>query len=335
MLRTLFVFIITTIAYCFFTSNVSAQGREDLWVMPNVEPWNIAHRVTKGETIFMLARRYHVPPAILADANGLTYNDGLKDNTTLIVPLGAYNLQAERPANPGEAKALYYKVQKEDNFHRISRHTNVSQKVLAGWNNMEGRDVYPGQTLLVGWVLYDATSVNNVPVAAINNNPRGNVPAPVKPSPASVRQADTPKYVMRGPNNSAQPNSTITALTDPQPDTTATDTPPAPNSLEAQYLEETSNGENVVNEKGAASFYKVTSTAKGVASIAFHNKAAKGSVIKVKNTNNGRYVYVKVMGPVPTTKQYYNCIIGLSDKVQKVLGVRDAKAFCELSYAGY
>ena len=94
MLPRSFLFYIVVFCFSFLTVlPLSAQSRTDFWVMPDATPWNIAHRVGKGETVFMLARRYHVPPAILADANGLTYNDGLKENSTLIVPLGAYNLQ--------------------------------------------------------------------------------------------------------------------------------------------------------------------------------------------------------------------------------------------------
>lgn len=301
------------------------QDKTDLWVMPEVEPWNVAHKVTKGETIFMLARRYHVPPAILADANGLTYNDGLKENTTVIVPLGAYNLQSVKPATPGEFRTLYYKVEKGDDLYRISRHAGVSQKIMVQWNNLEGREIKPGQILRVGWVLYDATAINNMPATAASTA------APSQTTvtqPPPVRKAnDTPKYVMQPP---------VVPMAETDPDTLDTAPPaPAPASLEALYLEQTQNGENVVVEKGSAGFYKVTTNAKGVAAIAFHNKAAKGTVIKVKNLNNGRYVFVKVLGPVPLTKQYHNCIIGLSDKVQAVLGVKDTKAFCELAYGGY
>lgn len=304
-----------------------AQSRSDLWVMPDTEPWNIAHKVSKGETVFMLARRYHVPPAILADANGLSYSDGLKENSTVIVPLGAYNLQTSRPYNPGESKTLYYKVEPGDDLYRISRHAGVARKILAQWNNLETGDVRPGQILLVGWVLYDATAINNTPVVTATP-PVRTVTPPARP----VQQRDTPKYVMQ---QQQQPQQAEPVRTDDAEEDTIEKQPAPPASLEALYAEQTQNGANVVTEKGSAGFYKVTTSAKGVAALAFHNKAAKGSVIKVKNINNGRYVYVKVIGPVPMTKQYHNCIIGLSDKVQAVLGVRDAKVFCELSYGGY
>lgn len=307
------------------------QDKTDLWVMPEVEPWNVAHKVTKGETVFMLARRYHVPPAILADVNGLTYSDGLKENSTVIVPLGAYNLQSVKPSTPGEFKTLYYKVEKGDDLYRISRHAGVSQKIMVQWNNLDGREIKPGQILRVGWVLYDGTAINGTPAVVVNAKPGAATAVPPQTTgtqgPAVRKVNDTPKYVMQSP---------VVPVIETDSDAVDTAPPaPAPASLEATYLEQTQNGENVVIEKGSAGFYKVTTNAKGVAAIAFHNKAAKGTVIKVKNLNNGRYVFVKVLGPVPLTKQYHNCIIGLSDKVQAILGVKDTKAFCELNYGAY
>ena len=35
------------------------------------------------------------------------------------------------------------------------------------------------------------------------------------------------------------------------------------------------------------------------------------------------------------TKQYAGCVLGLSSGAKGALGVRETKAFCEMSYAGY
>lgn len=304
-------------------SQAQPQTRRDLWVTSGPEGWNIIHPVQKGETLFMLARRYHVPPAILADANNLTYNDGLKEHTPVVVPLGAYNLQTTKPANTTDAKALYYKAGPEDNLYRISRHSNVPQRTLLQWNNLTDKEVHAGQVLLVGWVLYDPTNVANPadhPVTPAPQVIHRTLPPPVK--------QDTPKYVLQRDHTTTPPVVMDTA------DTTAAPTPPV-STIEALFKEQTQNGQNIVFEKGSAAFFNLSGQAKGAAVFAFHNKAAKGSVIRVKNLNNGRVVFVKVLGPLPLTKQYYNCIIGLSGSAKAALGVRDTKAFCELSYAGY
>ena len=331
------VFLLT-----FFCSSFAAFAQKpgDLWVTSGPEGWNIIHPVQKGETVFMLARRYHVPPAILADANGLTYNDGLKENTAIVVPLGAYNMQTTKPVNSNEARALYYRVQSQDNLYRISRHTNVSQRTLAQWNNLKDNEAKPGTALLVGWVLYDATVIGTSTTTTSGQvavaTGSGSTPVrsfPAQPVQKPVVRADTPKYVMQ----QQQPPVRTEPVQQPEemPDTAVSEPVPHPQTIDELFKEQTQDGQNVVWEKGSAAFFGLTGQAKGAAVFAFHNKAAKGAVIRVKNMNNGRIVYVKVLGPLPMTKQYYNCIIGLSNSAKAALGVRDAKAFCELSYAGY
>ena len=308
--------------------DAAAQSRQDLFVTVTDNTWNIAHTVQKGETVFMLARRYHVPPAILADANNLSYQDHLKEFSTVTVPLGAYNLQTQKPVNMAEARALYYKVTGDDNLYRISRHAGVPQRTLAQLNNLQNNEVTTGQKILVGWVLYDATQASvAMPTTTTIPKPttvvKTSLPA-VRPAPPVVVNTQVPVR-----NDSVIPEAVTNINTDSMPSL-----PPVV-TLKDLFDEQTMQEQNLVWEKGTAAFFSMTTQAKGASVYAFHNKASKGSVIRVKNMNNGKIVYVKVLGPMPNTKQYYNCIIGLSGSAKAALGVRDDKAFCELSYAGY
>lgn len=317
---------------------LSGQSKNDLWVVAGADGWSLQHPVQKSETLFSISRKYHVPPAILAEANGLTYKDGLKEGSTINVPLGAYNMQSVRPANGSETRPLYYKVRPEDNLYRISRQANVSQRTLLDWNGLPENKVRTGQALLVGWVLYDATPFVAVPGVAPplagRTDPRTPTVNPTKPASAPRPAAnvpkvtyDTPKYIMSA---ATRPDTTPVRA-----DTATAPVRPATGTLEAEYLLETDEGRNVTTERGAAAFYALTSGTKGAAAYAFHNSAARGAVIRVKNINNGRYVFVKVLGPLPETKQYHGAIIGLSNAAKAALGVRDEKAFCELTYGGY
>jgi LysM repeat protein len=325
-MRTLLLVFITIFIFQF---SVRAQGSGELMVTVSEDTWNITHTVQRGETVFMLARRYHVPPAILADANKLSYQDGLRVGSTIAIPLGAYNLQTVKPGNMADARSLYYKVKSEDNLYRISRHAGLPQRTLVQWNNLQSNEVTLGQKLLVGWVLYDATQIA-APAATVP-------PAQVTVATLPVRK---PAEVVRpvparpAPSNTPPVSEVVLPVTSPMADTNI-GTPQPVVTLQDLFEEQTMQGQNIVWEKGAAAFFSMTTQAKGASVYAFHNKAAKGSVIRVKNMNNGRIVYVKVLGPVPMTKQYHNCIIGLSSSAKAALGVRDDKAFCELSYAGY
>lgn len=103
--------------------------------------------------------------------------------------------------------------------------------------------------------------------------------------------------------------------------------------LKDLWEDQTMGGKNGVIEKGSAGFYKVQT--EEAAWLAFHNTASRGSVIRVRNINNGKVIFVKVVGPIPAGKRFYGCTLGLSNVAKNALGVAENKVFCELNYAGY
>lgn len=101
--------------------------------------------------------------------------------------------------------------------------------------------------------------------------------------------------------------------------------------LDTVYARQTSNGMNVLTEKGTAVFFEKASRSSIIP--AFHNTARRGTIIKVSNPGNGKIIYVRVLGPIPETKQFANSIIGISEAGKEALGVTDNKAWVELSYS--
>ncbi len=104
-----------------------------------------------------------------------------------------------------------------------------------------------------------------------------------------------------------------------------------PGGLDSLFNTQTNNGLNVLTEKGTAVFFE--KPGKNTIFYAFHNEAPRGTIVKVFNPGSGKTIYAKVLGPLPDTKLYANCIIGISDGAKEALGVNDNKAWCELSYA--
>ncbi len=102
--------------------------------------------------------------------------------------------------------------------------------------------------------------------------------------------------------------------------------------LQNEWETQTAYGASAVTEKATAGFF---STGKGGGIYAFHNVAPRGSILQVRNLNNEHIVYVKVLGPMPVTKQLKGCNLALSNAAKVALDVRDFKAYCEISYQGY
>lgn len=107
---------------------------------------------------------------------------------------------------------------------------------------------------------------------------------------------------------------------------------PKKSALELLWEQQTVGGQNAITEKATAGFY---STGAGAGVYAFHDTAPRGSVLRVKNLNNDRVIYVKVLAPIPVTKQFKGCTLGLTNSAKAALGAHDAKIFCEISYMGY
>jgi hypothetical protein len=104
---------------------------------------------------------------------------------------------------------------------------------------------------------------------------------------------------------------------------------------EELYLQQTNNELNAIEEKGAVVFFASTGKVKSSdVFFAFHATAAKGTIIKVYNPGTNKTIFVKVLAPLPATKQYANSILGIGSVAKDALGVTENKAWCELKYSG-
>lgn len=292
-----------------------AQRADSLFVVHQDHGWAITHPVKAGETVFSLARRYHVPPAILADVNNLNYQSPLSTGSRVLIPLGAYN-QLTTPPNGGEYRPIYYRVSGDDDLRSIARASIVSQRALQGWNGLLDNELHTGQILKVGWVLYDNTNLQ-----------------PGQPKPASSQQPLVIAAPKPATSSVFRPRSrdTIIQIIQPPRDTADVDTI-AISAAETEYLSQTYNGQSVHTEKGPVAFYG-SKTGNNSFFYAFHNTASKGTIIKVHNPGTGKTIFVKVLGPMPETRLYHNSVLGINAKARAALGVTTEKAWCELSYA--
>ena len=282
-----------------------AVAPDSLIVVQKGNGWVLQQPLAPGETLFSIARRYNVPPEALAESNRMTNTAAPIIVPIVDIPLGEFNLIHERPRSSESARPIYYRVLVGDAIYVISSWFGVSRELLTLWNEpMPPAGPFPGQVMLVGWVRYDPSSFVAGPATILrenNDDPFAdtivNVPAPV------LTEAGTPK--------TAEP------------------------TLEELWKDQTIEGTNVIREKGSAGFFSVQGNAPRAAVYAFHNTASRGTVMLVKNISNGKSIYVKVLGPLPDSKQYAGCVLGLSDGAKAALGVRENKVFVEMGYAGY
>ncbi|MBA3828126.1 MAG: LysM peptidoglycan-binding domain-containing protein [Taibaiella sp.] len=282
--------------------SLSAKQSDSLFVINRPTGICLVYKTHSGETVFSVSQRFHVPPAMLAGANGVLLQSPVF-NRVIYVPLGAYNLLKEKPATEGIGQPLYYKIGIGENLYKVSKYTGATQQALEGWNMMPDNYIPPGQVLVIGWVRCDTTD------------------------PTKQKTAMTMGYGAAPKTIKDKNGTTITTIIQPAP-------PPAPvlSAIEQLYVKQTDSGKKVNTEKGSAVFFDTRKSTVTNNYYAFHNTAPRGTIIKVSNAASNKTIYVKVIGPIPDAKQYYNCVIAISGGAREALGSREMKAWCELTY---
>jgi len=273
--------------------NIQAQENDTLFAVKKGLNLNIRYTVKPGEYLQMLANRFYIPAETLEKLNLGDPNKKLQPDNVLYIPILKDNYSSQKPPiQSDEYRELYYRVGERDDIGLIATYAGVTKRQLITWNDMKGNSLVEGQPLFIGWLRMVAKD--------------------------SASEAIGLAYPAVKKTITNQENIVV--------DTQKHDF----NGLDKLFDMQTSNGTNVLTEKGTAVFFE--KGGKGGVQYAFHNTAQRGSVIKVFNPGTGKYTYVKVIGPIPDTKQYANCIIGISSGAKEALGILDNKAWCELSY---
>ncbi len=163
-----------TILFCFVLTVSFARSSDSLFAVSLNNKWALAHHVKAGETLFSIAGKYHVPPAVLADANNVALQSVPAAGKTLYIPLGAFNHLTAAPSVDRQAIPFYYKVSVGEDLSDIARMAGVMQKNIQEWNGLADNDPDVGTTLKVGWVQFSGQEkpVATTPVKTTNAGKR-------------------------------------------------------------------------------------------------------------------------------------------------------------------
>ncbi|UOQ96592.1 LysM peptidoglycan-binding domain-containing protein [Hymenobacter sp. 5317J-9] len=277
----------------------------------------VKHRVTAGETLTALTRRYHVTLEQLTAANPQIKN-GLGIGQIVFVPrppagkAAAASSAAKTPPASGVLPAKHT-VAKGETLFAIARKYQVTPDELIRLNKLPGNGaVRVGQQLQIAGAAEAAAPT----------------PAPAAPA------ATTP---VRPVEVEAVPATTVAKTPPPAPDKPAqiaTVTPTAPAEKEKEKEEErtpTRAGELLsrVVESGLGAPIEKSVTDKY---LALHKTAPVGTIMQVRNSMNGLSVYVRVIGKLPDTGENNNILVRLSPRAVQKLGTTDSRFRVETNY---
>ena len=282
--------LMITLLCILYSFGVGAQN-DSLWSSVKEARAMVIHEVKKEENLYTIAQQYNVPALVLSQSNDVSFYETLEPKRKLLIPLGNYNYLKIKPLDTKTTKALYYRVLPTDNYSSLAAAFSISVDYLKGLNNNWDLQQLPNNILLAGWVLYQAPDAPNNKEGLANS--MGKV--------ASVAAAPIKKDTVKLP----------------------------PTELEKQFNYQTSNGQFVDSANGMVVFFKPQTAIDNKLLFAFSNEFAKGRVLKVVNPSNGKFVYAKVIGALPSTKQYLNAKIGLDGRARAELETREIKLWCD------
>lgn len=107
---------------------------QTLWLGETGRSSGATHRVSQGESLYLIARRYGTTVEALKSANGLT-GDYIEAGWELTIPAGS--ARGSHQVQPGESLYL------------IAQRYGTTVDALVAANGLTGKTIYPGQTLII------------------------------------------------------------------------------------------------------------------------------------------------------------------------------------------
>ncbi|MDX5340661.1 MAG: LysM peptidoglycan-binding domain-containing protein [Cyclobacteriaceae bacterium] len=343
----------------------------------------ILHKVSQGETLFSISRRYKASVGDIQNSNEVL-KEGLKSGQTIRVP---YITDAQAPEG-----ASIHKVSPGETLFSISKKYGVTVDSLKQWNKLLGNDLSVGQALVVKETAPpspqpQAVTTATVAVVSTTSNPVESAPAkktePKKEEPKPVVTKSTPvvketpetkavatsapivpgewishtvsqgetlfsisnqynssvedliKWNALSSNNlrtgqvikvgrAPEGPSSVPIIGEPKVATSTTEMAVEPT------VENTSGGFKNIKETGQAEVIEGTGGHKKY--LVLHRTAPVGSVMRVKNEENDITIFARVVGTLPETGDNSKLVIKLSQAAYDQLRAVNSRFPVEVLY---
>jgi LysM repeat protein len=279
--------------------------------MPAEKP-AIYHKVKKGETLSGIANKYQVPATQIIALNKLR-NKQININQKLLIRKAVVANTTEDAAvdedksvtTSTKTKSMHT-VKKGETLYGIARIYQMDAKVLSEINHLKSTQLKTGQVLQI-----------NKPDAF----------------EATTLKTRTNETNIDAPKTAAVESAVQQVTTAPIDETTSTEVK-TPTANAITVIDKTPSGKDVKQaiENGEGAWVNDADLNPNKY-FALHPSAPIGTIVKVTNKMNGKYVFVKVIGKLPGTGDNENLIIKVSKAAADRMGILDQKFQCELNYA--
>lgn len=212
--------------------SIAQSVQDTLLVVPGKENLYFYHVVTKGESLYSVARKYFLEPKVVADANKITTKTPLKLFQLLKIPLNQNNFVQSGNVSISQLTPLFHKVIKGETLYRVSQlHDKVDPELLKKWNHLKSNEVRNGQYLVVGWLkVGDENRTNTSPGNNSNNSDKS-----ITQGKEDVRSAEV---IAKDENSTKKTVSESKPLSEPEREQEAANPSSSVNSEGGSFLSE-------------------------------------------------------------------------------------------------
>jgi LysM repeat protein len=326
------------------------------------------HTAAPKESFYSIGRLYNISPKEIAPYNNLVLDKGVSIGQNIKIPLKTNFIQDNIVAADEAAVPVYHKVEAKETLYQLStRFNKVPVASIKAWNNLQDDVVSLGQGLIIGFLKVkkelSSLSQNSLAMPSVKSKPavaiikektpikkeakpkpvvvaehvkdiakpvivEEIVKAPVKEvvKPIVVQKADEKKAVMQKVAVEPKKNPIITKIDEDAISVEAE----AKDFKGGVFKPLYSNGGNESN--GTAGVFKSTSGWEDGKYYCLHNSASQGTIVKITNKANGKFIYAKVLDLMPDLKQNNNLKIRISNAAADVLGAGLSNFECLISY---
>jgi LysM repeat protein len=288
---------------CFLAINLSlsAMPTDSIGMKTVNGQTYIMHKVSKGEGVYAIARKYGVSASDVFSANAGS-DKGIKIDQILLIPKTLTASKSEKTNTKTEK--IYHTVAKGETLSAIAREYNTTVADLKEWNDLKSDNINLNQKLIVGeknsTVVVQKTESKPVIKEEIVEEKK-QTPPPANQVPSSTS------------NNAVVKSSTETAQKE--------ESSKVVNTYSTDDGDEISeNGTAVISSDGDLSQER---------SFVLHPTAKIGTIIMITNPENGNTVFARVVG---NCKSEEGVVMKMSKTVAMKLGVSE-NTVVKISYA--
>ncbi len=295
------------------------------------------HTVAPKETLYSVARQYNIHPKDLAAYNNISVETGLTIGQVIKIPAKGTQppLTSQPPVkkepvtkNPNAANEsmggpVYHKVEKKETLYHISKTYHITIDDIKRWNNLAGDAVTEGTDLIVGY------QKGKKAEAVITSKPAKETETKTVSTPQVIQLPPEEKPVIVQKEIAVDSRPVLPSGTQPSKQEANKVTG---KSVNGGYFKNMYNEAGKKEETGTAAVFKSTSGWEDGKYYCLHNTATAGSVIKITNKNNQKYIYAKVLDVIPDLKQNAGILVRLSNAAADELGAGENNFEAVLNY---